>query len=204
MSLVGFDDLYRFADSLPLPVSVVAAGGAIHVCRHCRWPSNAVGGTRPDGPEEIRSSAAETPRSTWRVSALLMPRTRNGLGGCRGHGRAGPKSLDERANRHSRTDEGRSRPRDRPAHESLDLSGRAHGNPPRWPPIPPLGYRHHRPADVEQKADILRSLVEVATILREPGSADLPRIAAMAASEKVSEAMPDTVDAAELAAARGW
>ena len=28
MSLVGFDDLYRFADGLPAPISVVAAGGA--------------------------------------------------------------------------------------------------------------------------------------------------------------------------------
>ena len=52
---------------------------------------------------------------------------------------------------------------------------------------------------LDQKADILQSLVEVATVLREPGSADLPRVAAMAATEKVSEAMPDTLDAAELA-----
>ena len=52
---------------------------------------------------------------------------------------------------------------------------------------------------LEQKADILQSLVEVARLLREPGSADLPRIAAMAASEKVAEAMPDTLHAAELA-----
>jgi phosphotransacetylase len=52
---------------------------------------------------------------------------------------------------------------------------------------------------LEQKADILQSLVEVATVLREPGSADLPRVAVMAASEKVSEAMPDTLHAADLA-----
>ena len=51
---------------------------------------------------------------------------------------------------------------------------------------------------LEQKADILQSLVEVATLLREPDSADLPRVAAMAASEKPSPAMPDTLEAAEL------
>ena len=28
MSLIGFDDLYRFADELPAPLPVVAAGGA--------------------------------------------------------------------------------------------------------------------------------------------------------------------------------
>ena len=28
MPLVGFDDLFRFADSLPAPIPVVAAGGA--------------------------------------------------------------------------------------------------------------------------------------------------------------------------------
>ncbi|HEY4258938.1 MAG TPA: phosphate butyryltransferase, partial [Schlesneria sp.] len=28
MSLVGFDELYQFADAMPSPVSVVAAGGA--------------------------------------------------------------------------------------------------------------------------------------------------------------------------------
>ena len=51
---------------------------------------------------------------------------------------------------------------------------------------------------LEEKTDILQSLVEVATLLREPDSAGLPRVAAMAASEKPSPAMPDTLEAAEL------
>jgi phosphotransacetylase len=51
---------------------------------------------------------------------------------------------------------------------------------------------------LDQKADILQSLVEVATVLREPGSADPPRVAVMAATEKASDAMPETLDAAEL------
>jgi phosphate butyryltransferase len=45
-----------------------------------------------------------------------------------------------------------------------------------------------------QKGDILRGAVEVAQRL----GADAPRVAALAASETVSEAMPETLDAAEL------
>jgi phosphotransacetylase len=47
---------------------------------------------------------------------------------------------------------------------------------------------------LEQKADILRSAADVARAL----GADRPRIAVMAASESVTEAMPETLDAAEL------
>jgi phosphotransacetylase len=47
---------------------------------------------------------------------------------------------------------------------------------------------------LEQKADILRSSVEVAQALGEAG----PRVAVLAASETVTEAMPETLDAAEL------
>jgi phosphotransacetylase len=47
---------------------------------------------------------------------------------------------------------------------------------------------------LEQKADILRSAVAVAQAL----GAEVPRVAVMAATEAVSEAMPETLDAAEL------
>ena len=47
---------------------------------------------------------------------------------------------------------------------------------------------------LEQKADILRSLIDVARAL----GAVPPRVALMAATEKVTEAMPDTLDSAEL------
>lgn len=47
---------------------------------------------------------------------------------------------------------------------------------------------------LEQKADILGSAVAVAHALRETE----PRVAVMAASESVSESMPETLDAAEL------
>jgi phosphotransacetylase len=47
-----------------------------------------------------------------------------------------------------------------------------------------------------QKIDILHSAVEVARAL----GADVPRVAAMAATETVTEAMPETLDAAEIQA----
>jgi phosphate butyryltransferase len=47
---------------------------------------------------------------------------------------------------------------------------------------------------LEQKADILRSAVAVARAL----GADEPRVALLAATESVTEKMPDTLDAAEL------
>jgi phosphotransacetylase len=51
---------------------------------------------------------------------------------------------------------------------------------------------------LEQKADILQSLAAVAAVLRTAGPADPARIAVMAATEKTTEAMPDTLEAAEL------
>ncbi len=47
---------------------------------------------------------------------------------------------------------------------------------------------------LEQKADVLRHTVAVACTL----GAELPRVAALAATETVTEAMPETLDAAEL------
>jgi phosphate butyryltransferase len=47
---------------------------------------------------------------------------------------------------------------------------------------------------LEQKIDILKSTVDVARTL----GADRPRVAVMAATEKVDAAMPETLDAAEL------
>ncbi|MBI1344989.1 phosphate butyryltransferase [bacterium] len=52
---------------------------------------------------------------------------------------------------------------------------------------------------LEQKRDLLDSLVSVATALTDANSSqEPPKIAVMAASEKASEAMPDTLEAAEL------
>lgn len=51
---------------------------------------------------------------------------------------------------------------------------------------------------LSQKADILRSMVDVATALKDGVSAELPRVGVMSATEKVTDSMPDTLDAAEL------
>jgi phosphate butyryltransferase len=51
---------------------------------------------------------------------------------------------------------------------------------------------------LDQKADILRSMVEVAIALKDRSDAELPRIAVMSATEKTTESMPDTLEAAEL------
>lgn len=51
----------------------------------------------------------------------------------------------------------------------------------------------------EQKRDLLESLVDVARRLADPASpAAPPRVAIMAATEKANDALPDTLDAAEL------
>jgi phosphotransacetylase len=53
---------------------------------------------------------------------------------------------------------------------------------------------------LDQKADILKSMVGVAAALRDGDNyqAELPRIGVMSATEKVNESMPDTLDAQEL------
>ena len=51
---------------------------------------------------------------------------------------------------------------------------------------------------LEQKADILGSMVNVAVALKDGTSGDLPRIGVMSATEKVTDSMPDTLEALEL------
>ena len=51
---------------------------------------------------------------------------------------------------------------------------------------------------LDQKADILRSMVSVAVALKERTDHDLPRIGVMSATEKPTDSMPDTLDAVEL------
>jgi phosphate butyryltransferase len=52
---------------------------------------------------------------------------------------------------------------------------------------------------LEQKADILRSMVDVAIALKDGNKSDVPRIAVVSATEKATESMPDTLEAVELA-----
>jgi len=52
---------------------------------------------------------------------------------------------------------------------------------------------------LEQKEDILRSMVDVALALRDGDTTESPRIGVMSATEKLTDVMPDTADAVELA-----
>ena len=52
---------------------------------------------------------------------------------------------------------------------------------------------------LEQKSDILRSMVDVAIALRQDSKTESPRIGIMSATEKATDAMPDTLEAEELA-----
>jgi phosphotransacetylase len=51
---------------------------------------------------------------------------------------------------------------------------------------------------IAQKADILQSIVEVASAVSDKTDDALPRIAVMSATEKPTESMPDTLDAVQL------
>ena len=200
MSLVGFDDLYRFADGFPTSIAVVAAGGAdptvlqaLSLAQRNGWVEPILTGSTV----EIRRLAADLqidlagfrivdaddPASAA-VAEVKAGRARTLMKGQI----ATPALMKAVLSRETglRTDRCICQvvlmeiPRDR---RRFLLSDTGITIQPTF----------------DQKADILRSLVEVATVLREPGSADLPRIAAMAATEKPSEAMPDTLHAAELA-----
>ncbi|MGA2255799.1 MAG: phosphate acyltransferase [Thermoguttaceae bacterium] len=204
MPLVGFNDLYRFADGLPAPISVVAAGGAdptvleaLSLALRRGWVEPVLTGSAA----EIRKLAADLDfdLSGFRIvdaedpasAAVAEVKAGRALTLMKGQ-IATPPLMKAVLSRETglRTDRCVCQivlmeiPRDRRRFLLSDTGITI------------------RPT-LEQKADILQSLAEVATVLREPGSADLPRIAALAATEKASEAMPDTLDASELAQRKG-
>ena len=199
MSLVGFDELYQFADALPAPIAVVAAGGAdptvlqaLSLAQRRGWVAPVLTGVG----DEIRQLAndLQIDLTDFRIVDATDP--------------AGAAVAEIKAGRAQTLMKGQIAT---PALMKAVLSRET-------------GLRTNRvicqvvlmeiPRDqrrfllsdtgitiqptLDQKGDILQSLVEVATVLREPNSTDLPRIAAMSATEKASESMPDTLDAAEL------
>ena len=199
MSLVGFDDLYRFADELPSPVPVVVAGGAdptvlqaLLLARQRGWVAPVLTGSA----EEIRAVAGEQhlDLAGFRIvdaadaAAAAVAEVTAGRALVLMKGQiATPALMKAVLARQTglRTDRCVCQvvfmeiPRDRRRFLLSDTGIT----------IQPT---------LEQKADILQSLAEAAAQLRVPGATDLPRIAAVAASEKVSDAMPDTLDAAAL------
>ena len=199
MSLVGFDDLYQFADSLPAPIAVVAAGGAdptvlqaLSLAQRRGWVEPVLTGS----DREIRQLAADLQidLTGFRIvdaddpAAAAVAEIKAGRAKTLMKGQIATPSLMKavlardtglRTNRCICQVVLMEIPRDQRRFLLSDTGIT----------IQPT---------LDQKADILQSLVEVATVLRESDSAAPPRIAAMAATEKASESMPDTLDAAEL------
>jgi phosphate butyryltransferase len=200
MPLVTFDDLYSFADGLHAPVSVVAAGGddatvleALSLAERRGWVKPILTGCG----EKIRALAADLhlDLSQFRIidaadpASAAVAEVRAGRARTLMKGQiATPALMKAVLSREEGLRTSRAIcqvvlmeiPRDRRSFLMADTGIT----------IQPT---------LDQKADILQSLVSVATLLRRMDSADPPRVAVMAATEKVSEAIPDTLDAAELA-----
>jgi phosphotransacetylase len=199
MSLIGFEELYRFADELPAPVSVVAAGGAdatvleaLSLAQRRGWVDPVLTGSGG----EIRQLAdnLQIDLAGFRIvdaddpAAAAVAEIKAGRAQTLMKGQIATPSL-MKAVLSRETGLRTSRcicqvvlmevPRDRRRFLLSDTGITI------------------RPT-LDQKGDILQSLADVADVLREPGSVELPRIAVMAATEKASDAMPDTLEAAEL------
>ncbi|MBS0201744.1 MAG: phosphate butyryltransferase [Planctomycetes bacterium] len=199
MALIGFDELYQYADDLPAPISVVAAGGAdatvlqaMSLAQRRGWVDPVLTGSG----DEIRQLAEdlEIDLTGFRIidaadsAAAAVAEIKAGRARTLMKGQIATPSLMKavlsrdtglRTNRVICQVVLMEIPRDRRRFLLSDTGIT----------IQPT---------LEQKGDILQSLVEVATVLRDSVSTDLPRVAAMAATEKASESMPDTLDAAEL------
>lgn len=199
MPLIGFDELYRRADGLASPVSVVAAGGAdptvlqaLSLAQRRGWVNPVLTG-RAQEIEQLATDL-EIDLTGFRIVDTEDP--------------AGAAVAEVRAQRAATLMKGQIAT---PALMKAVLARETGLRTDRCicqvvlMEIP-RDRRRFLLSDTgitiqptfEQKQDILRSLTDVATVLRDPESEDLPRIAAMAATEKPTEAMPDTLEAAEL------
>ena len=204
MPLIGFEDLYQFADQLPAPRAVVAAGGAdptvleaLSLAQRRGWVEPILTGDL----EEMRRLANDLriDLTGFRLvnaddpAAAAVAEVKAGRAQALMKGQIATPSLMKavlsretglRTNRCICQVVLMEIPRDRRRFLLSDTGITI------------------RPT-LDQKADILQSLVEIATVLREPGSSELPRVAVMAATEKPSESMPDTLEAAELTRRNG-
>ena len=199
MSLIGFDDLYRFADGLPGAVPVVAAGGAdptvlesLALAQRRGWVEPVLTG-RADEMRQLAHDLSIDLTGFRLVDAddaaiAAVAEVKAGRARLLMKGQiATPLLMKAVLARETGLRTNRSIcqvvlmevVRDRRRFLMSD-TGIA---------IQP---------SLDQKADILKSLVEVATALREAASSGLPRIALMSATEKPTDAMPDTLEAAEL------
>lgn len=199
MPLVGFDELYQFADNLPAPVAVVAAGGAdptvleaLSLAQRRGWVSPILTGRLT----EIQQLAGDLQidLAGFRVIDADDP--------------AGAAVAEIKAGRAQTLMKGQiATPSLMKAVLARDTGLRTDrcicqvvlmeiGRDRRRFLLSDTGITIQPTLD--QKADILRSMVSMASVLQTSDSLALPRVACMAATEKASEAMPDTLDAAEL------
>jgi phosphotransacetylase len=198
--MVGFDELYRLADGLPAPISVVATGGAdvtvlqaLSEAQQRQWVAPILTGSS----EEIQRLAADVKidLAGFRIvdaedsASAAVAEVKAGRAQILMKGQIPtPALMRSLLARDSGLRTSRcicqvvlmEIVRDRRRFLMADTGVTIHPT-------------------LDQKDDILRSLVEVATVLREQDSVELPRVAVMAATEKASPAMPDTLHAAELA-----
>ena len=198
MPLDGFTGCSGDADARAEPVAVAVAGGddptvleALRIAAERGWV-----GPILVGPESAIRAMAESKGIELR---RLHDRPGRGRGDRRGGGGRGPageaRALDEGADRHARAAAGRARPRGRAADRPGRLPGRADGRPPAtaagscWPTRASASSRTW-PGGSTSSAVRSRS--------RTPWVSARPRVALMAATEKVKPAMPETVEAAEL------
>lgn len=199
MPLIGFDDLYRFADELPAPLPVVAAGGADPTVLQAMALAHRRGWIEPvlaGRADDIRQLANDLniDLTGFRLvdaedaAVAAVAEVKAGRARLLMKGQIATPLLMKavlardtglRTNRCICQVVLMEIPRDRRRFLLSDTGIT----------IQP---------SLDQKADILQSLVEVATALREPASSSPPRIAVMSATEKATEAMPDTLEAAAL------
>jgi phosphate butyryltransferase len=199
MSLVGFDELYQFADAMPSPVSVVAAGGAdptvlqaLSLAQRRGWVAPVLTGIAA----EIEQLATDLQIDTtgFRIVNTDDP--------------AGAAVAEIKAGRAQTLMKGQiATPALMKAVLSRDTGLRTNRCICQVVLMEiPRDHRRFLLSDtgitiqptLDQKGDILQSLVNVASVLRESESNEPPRVAVMSATEKVSESIPDTLDAAEL------
>ena len=200
MSLIGFDDLYRLADELSSPVTIVAAGGAdptvlqaLSLAQRRGWVVPTLTGNGDEITQlaqdlqidltEFRIVSADDPAAAA-VSEIKAGRAQALMKGQI----ATPALMKAVLSR----DTGLRTERCICQVVLMEI---------------PRDLRRFLLSDtgitiqptLDQKADILQSMIDVAGCLRASNSQDPIRVAAMAATEKAVESMPDTLEAAELA-----
>jgi phosphate butyryltransferase len=194
MPLVGFDQLFRDADALPAPVGVAVAGGAdrtvleaLHTAAQRRWITPIVVGHEAD----VHRVAAECGCDLSGFilvdaddPAAAVAEVRAGRAQLLMKGQVATPAL-MRGVLHPDSGLRTGRTICQVVLMEIVAAGRRFLIADTGICIQPT---------LEQKSDILCSAVEVAQALE----ADPARVAVMAATESVTEAMPETFDAAEL------